>query len=89
MQSYICKERIKNNPAFFVVVVCLTSRMPQSLQAFSLYFPSHMRVSLDILEFFVTLILSLLSPINITGATELIPSPSVYISIWVPGPVPV
>ena len=48
----------------------------------------HMRVSLDTLEFFVTLILPLLSTIKITDATKLIPSPSVYVSVWVPGPVP-
>lgn len=49
MQSYICKEGIKK-PACFVAVAGLTSKLPQSLQAFSLYFPSH--VSLDIPDFF-------------------------------------
>lgn len=86
MQSYICKEGIKK-PACFVAVAGLTSKLPQSLQAFSL-FTFHHTFLLIFQIFFVTLILPLLSPITMTDATELIPSPSVYISIWVPGPVP-
>lgn len=47
-----------------------------------------MRDTQHILEYFVILTLPVFSLIKMTDTTELFPGPSVYISIWVAGPVP-